>query len=240
MDREKYINSTKFIYDTLEPVLEERARHLKGLYREVSYSPHKKELYIDIGAGTYINSLVFGVGAKEVVLLDLNKVKIPSNYSKQLRFVQGDAQSLPFEDNSADLITLISIIEHVENPQEAISEAERVIKSEGDIVIQVPNIYFPIDLHTGILNPFWVPKRLRKFYTTLMGFPNYTNEVYNLPQEDEIVNWFSLNTYLLDSRKVIYPTSFIPLILRPIYWILLKTGILSLIPLGHLYVFRKH
>jgi ubiquinone/menaquinone biosynthesis C-methylase UbiE len=239
MDKEKYINSTKFIYDTLEPVLDKRAEYLKSLYYSTAPRILIGGTYIDIGAGTTNNGKVFGKSFKEVILLDLNPIDIKDEDSKLLRFTQGDAQSLPFESSSADLLTLISIIEHVENPQKAISEAERVVKPKGDIIIQVPNIHFPIDLHTGILNPFWIPSKLRKAYTTLFGFPNYTKEVYSLPVEEEIINLFSTHTYLLGTHKIIYPISFIPLILRPFYWILLKTRILNLIPLGHLYVFRK-
>jgi len=239
MDKEKYINSTKFIYDTLEPVLDKRAEYLKSLYYLTSPRVLIGGTYIDIGAGTTSNGKVFGKSFKEVILLDLNPIDIKEEESKLLKFIQGDAQSLPFKDSSADLITLISIVEHVENPQRAISEAERVIKSQGYIIIQVPNIYFPIDLHTGILNPFWFPSKLRKTYTKLFGFPNYTKEVYSLPTEQEVLNLFSTHTYLLETHKVIYPITFIPLILRPLYWVLLKVGILNLIPLGHLYVFRK-
>lgn len=240
MDKEKYINSTKFIYEALEPVLDKRAEYLKKLYYSISPRIDIGGTYIDIGAGTPINGKIFGKSFKEVILLDLNKIELTEEESRKLKFIKGDAQDLPFEDNSADLITLISIIEHVEDPKRAISEAERVIKEGKDIVIQLPNKYFPIDLHTGILNPFWIPKKFRKAYTTLMGFPNYTKEVYNLPNTVELYQLFSLNTFLINFRAVVYPPSFVPLLLRPFYWILYRFGILDLIPLGHLYVFRKN
>lgn len=239
MDKEKYINSTKFIYDTLEPLLDKRAEYLKSLSYLINPRKDIGGTYIDIGAGTLSNGRVFGKSFKEVLLLDLNSIDVPEEEKYYIRFIKGDAQDLPFSSSSADLITLISLIEHIENPQKCISEAERVIKSGGDIIIQVPNIYFPIDLHTGIFNPFWVPSKFRKSYTALMGFPNYTKEVYILPTEEEIVHWFSTHTYLLGSSKIIYPIIFIPWVLRPFYWLLLKVGILNLIPLGHLYVFRK-
>jgi len=241
MDKEKYINSTKFIYDTLEPVLDKRAEYLKSLYYSISPRTSLGSTYLDIGAGTTSNGKVFGKSFKEVIILDLNNIELSlEDYKRGIKFIQGDARNLPFENNSMDLVTLISIIEHIPHPWVALGEAKKVTRSKGEIVIQVPSIFFPIDLHTGVLNPFWFPRSIRKFYTTLMGFPNYTNEVFSLPTKKDLVRWIEeYNIKLIGYRKVIYPTNFVPPILRPIYWILLKVGILNLIPLGHLYVFRK-
>jgi len=229
---------TKSIYSTLIPVLDQRARFLKRLYDETSNGPNIKERYIDAGAGTPVNGRVFGEGFKKIFLLDINIID-PAGQGPEIQYIIGDGQALPLKDNTIDLLSLISAIEHVPDPRQALSEAARVVRPGGEIVIQLPNLFFPVDLHTGMLNPFWIPKFARKTYVRILGHPCFFNEVYSLPQGKEITQWLRGMMQLAGIRKVIYPAHFVPAIVRPLYWLLGKLGILSLIPLGHLYVFKK-
>jgi len=45
-----------------------------------------------------------------------------------------------FSSNSFDLITFWHVLEHLEDPRHALSEARRLLKSDGRIVVAVPNI----------------------------------------------------------------------------------------------------
>jgi ubiquinone/menaquinone biosynthesis C-methylase UbiE len=56
------------------------------------------------------------------------------------KWVVSDCYSLPFEDSVFDVVTLMEILEHVENPEKALSEAKRVCKNNGSIIITVPNM----------------------------------------------------------------------------------------------------
>jgi len=47
---------------------------------------------------------------------------------------------IPFEDNSVDIVFATEIIEHLTNPRYMLSEAYRVLKSSGVIVITTPNV----------------------------------------------------------------------------------------------------
>jgi len=238
-DKVKSANAfTKSIYSTLIPVLDQRARFLKKLYDEISSGPSIKGRYVDAGAGTTINSSFFGEGFQQIFLLDINAIE-PAGQGTDIQYLIGDVQALPLKDNTVDLLSLISAIEHVPDPRQALSEAARVVRPGGEIVIQIPNLFFPADLHTGMLNPFWIPKFARKRYVRMLGHPDFFNEVYSLPQGKEIRLWMGKNMRLEGIRKVVYPAHFVPAIARPLYRLLCKLGILSLIPLGHLYVFKK-
>ena len=46
-----------------------------------------------------------------------------------------------FVSNSFDLITFWHVLEHLEDPRHALSEAGRLLKSDGQIVVAVPNIH---------------------------------------------------------------------------------------------------
>ncbi len=54
------------------------------------------------------------------------------------QIIQGDANGLPFEDNSFDVIGLFDVIEHFEDEITLLQEAVRVVKDKGIVVITVP------------------------------------------------------------------------------------------------------
>jgi len=49
-----------------------------------------------------------------------------------------DIHNLEFSDEQFDVAVCISILEHIENPQKAIGELERVLKPGGVIWVQIP------------------------------------------------------------------------------------------------------
>jgi methionine biosynthesis protein MetW len=50
-----------------------------------------------------------------------------------------DATDLPFEDASFDLVTCTEVLEHLFEPQNAVSEMVRVLRPGGRILVTVPN-----------------------------------------------------------------------------------------------------
>ncbi len=55
-----------------------------------------------------------------------------------VRIVQGDARSLPFDDNFFDIVGLFDVIEHFEDDVIPLKEAARVCRKEGIIAVTVP------------------------------------------------------------------------------------------------------
>ena len=55
--------------------------------------------------------------------------------------------TLPFAENSFDVVVCKDILEHVLSPLEILQEAARILKPDGKIIISVPNhFYFPMRL----------------------------------------------------------------------------------------------
>ncbi|HSU87558.1 MAG TPA: class I SAM-dependent methyltransferase [Terriglobia bacterium] len=52
----------------------------------------------------------------------------------------GSLEEVHFPDASFDLVTLFHVMEHVTNPRRVLSEVARVLKPNGVVVLQVPNI----------------------------------------------------------------------------------------------------
>lgn len=55
--------------------------------------------------------------------------------------IYGDAQILPFCNESIDSILLLDVLEHLPRPENCISEIKRVLKPGGKFILQVPFIY---------------------------------------------------------------------------------------------------
>ena len=49
-------------------------------------------------------------------------------------------ETLPYEDGFFDKIVCIEGLEHIENPANAIREFARLLKTDGDLIVSVPNI----------------------------------------------------------------------------------------------------
>lgn len=60
--------------------------------------------------------------------------------SVNLHFCLGDASKLPFQDSSMDMIICSEVLEHLINPNLALNEFYRVLKSEGILIVTVPNL----------------------------------------------------------------------------------------------------
>lgn len=57
---------------------------------------------------------------------------------REYRLVRADVRSLPFADNSFDIVTAMDIIEHIDRDKDAMSEILRVLKPGGRLLATVP------------------------------------------------------------------------------------------------------
>jgi SAM-dependent methyltransferase len=76
-----------------------------------------------------------------------------------VRYVQGDACALPFEDGEFDVVFSNAVVEHVgdrERQRQFVSEALRVGRR---VFITTPNRWFPVEVHTMLPLVHWLPDR---------------------------------------------------------------------------------
>lgn len=59
-------------------------------------------------------------------------------HSKDLRFENINIEKIPYSDNSFDFVIANHIMEHVENPDAALAEINRVLKVDGIAILQTP------------------------------------------------------------------------------------------------------
>ncbi|MBA3974592.1 MAG: hypothetical protein C0504_10290 [Candidatus Solibacter sp.] len=74
-----------------------------------------------------------------------------------INFLAADARHLPFPDASFDLIVAFEVIEHLDNPQDLLTEARRLLAPGGQFVASTPNrLYYAETRKLSGPNPFHV------------------------------------------------------------------------------------
>ena len=129
--------------------------HISRYRFALDYSIGAKAL--DAACGTGYGCFILSSVAEKVIGIDISKDAIEfarNNFqTANSEFLTGDANSIPFGDNSFNLVTAFEIFEHVMNPSMLISELWRVTANDGYIIISTPNAQV---LKSSKANPFHV------------------------------------------------------------------------------------
>ncbi|WP_375426915.1 class I SAM-dependent methyltransferase [uncultured Sphingomonas sp.] len=75
----------------------------------------------------------------EIVNLDIDPALADDAANRDITFVVGDARDLPFPDDSFDVVTLLDVLEHIQDDQIAAREAARVARPGGTILVSCPD-----------------------------------------------------------------------------------------------------
>lgn len=94
---------------------------------------------LDVGCGAGGNIKILGeFGAVTGLDISEEALKFAKTRGVFKNLVQGNAERLPFPDNTFDLISALDVLEHVPDDQQALREIFRVLKKGGLALITVP------------------------------------------------------------------------------------------------------
>jgi SAM-dependent methyltransferase len=109
---------------------------------------HARGRLLDMGCGQVPLYGVYHDLVRENICIDWKNTLHPNIH---LDFEVDLNAELPFEDGSFDTILLTDVLEHLPEPVGAISEAARILRSGGKLIIGVPFFYWihekPHDYH---------------------------------------------------------------------------------------------
>jgi ArsR family transcriptional regulator len=104
--------------------------------------PSRVSSYLDLGTGTGRILELVAPRASRAVGIDLNgemltlaRARIERAALPHVQVRRGDLFQLPYGDQSFDLITVHQVLHYLEDPSAAVSEAARVLKPGGRLVI---------------------------------------------------------------------------------------------------------
>jgi ubiquinone/menaquinone biosynthesis C-methylase UbiE len=94
---------------------------------------------LDIGCGQgEITNYISTLNGYDVTGIDISAEKIKfCSETYRFKTITGNGYSLPFENNSFDLVISTEVLEHQEHPDLFLNEAKRVMKKQG--IFSVPN-----------------------------------------------------------------------------------------------------
>jgi ubiquinone/menaquinone biosynthesis C-methylase UbiE len=197
--------------------------------------------YLDVGSGRGEIFNTLSQNFAESVAVDIDKfsilvLKSRESISSSVVLV-ASALRLPLSNNTFDVVSAFSLIEHIKDKPRLIKEVWRVLKKDGAFVIQFPNKRFFLEAHSSIPFPSIVPWRVQEWWAKkILGWSDYP--VYNLTMK-EILG--KMTPFFEDIRiqKINYPISAIPIKLTVFYKILKKLHFLEKFPMGYMMICRK-
>ncbi|MCX7543815.1 ArsR/SmtB family transcription factor [Marinicella gelatinilytica] len=99
---------------------------------------------LDIGSGDGVLAELMAPQSKQYTCVDNNHkamvaAKKRLHHLDNVQFAEADMHQLPFQDNAFDCVLLLQVLTYAENPKKTISEAVRVTKPKGRIMLATLN-----------------------------------------------------------------------------------------------------
>ena len=117
---------------------------------------------LDIGGGSFYKNLSNSTWSNYFVLEpDLDSLPKPNDLDK-IMSISADAGKSPIKSHSFDTVIIIQVLQFIYEPTKVIAEANRILKKNGRIVIQVPqsgNLH-GVPHHYYNFTRFWLERTL--------------------------------------------------------------------------------
>ncbi|MFB8791491.1 MAG: class I SAM-dependent methyltransferase [Potamolinea sp.] len=153
---------------------EEFAIEMYGKYIQfVNQSAPQTGSLLDVGCGSGWSSYLLSKIGYQVVGIDLNAEAFECPTTPNLNLVQGSALNLPFEDASFEIVATNQAIEHIPDPQKAITEMIRVLKPCGTLCFVGPNLLSLGHSFMAISKYVWQNSPVKNIFLRSPGMPKH-------------------------------------------------------------------
>jgi GT2 family glycosyltransferase/SAM-dependent methyltransferase len=98
-----------------------------------------------LSAALYPDSIVYSID------LDPAHARAAPAGAGRSVFVAADACRLPFVDDAFDVVTFFDVLEHIEDHQQAVREAQRVLAPGGSLLVTAPNDHWRFPYHRALV-----------------------------------------------------------------------------------------
>ncbi len=137
--------------------------------------PGLGEKILDVGSGSGWFSIEMAQRGFDITALDLSEKNLEriKQSAPAVKTAAADAYKTPFESGSFDWVIANEIIEHLENPVEALKEWRRILKPGGKVLLATPyreKILYALCIHCNRKTPLhahlhsWTKVSLREAF----------------------------------------------------------------------------
>lgn len=121
----------------------ETRRDLKSRKKRLTmFNIKKTDSVLDLGCGDGLNiNLLKKMDVEEVVGVDISKklLKMAQKNNPMTKFYLGSAESLPFKENTFDVVLIDSVLHHLMEYEKPTKEIKRVLKTGGSLCFTEPH-----------------------------------------------------------------------------------------------------
>jgi ubiquinone/menaquinone biosynthesis C-methylase UbiE len=127
---------------------------------------------LEVGCGTAALGAAFAARGAAVVATDVSlrwlvlaQKRLAEQGTPEVELVACAAESLPFDDESFDLVAASDVVEHVQSPQRFADEAARVLRPGGLLFLATPNRYsLGLEPHVRLWGVGYLPRPAAERY----------------------------------------------------------------------------
>jgi SAM-dependent methyltransferase len=113
-------------------------RYVAFVIRHLNKRPAK---ILDVGCGNGWSTYLFRKEGHEAIGTDLPSGPLEAQAIDQaLPYVAADVQQLPFDDETFDAVAMHAVLEHVPDPERALIETFRVLRTGGRLMVVGPHL----------------------------------------------------------------------------------------------------
>lgn len=161
----------------------------------------KAKNILDLGSGFGGYSQELSNYQANIYAIDLNITRHPQKKQINIFQINADCSYLPIRSESIDLVFCSSLIEHVANQEQLISEIKRVLKTQGICYLSFPPFFSPVGGHqfkpfhllgerfAVILSKFFYGLKIENYHTSYGNwglFPTTIQKVLKLVKRNNL------------------------------------------------------
>ncbi|MGC9357825.1 MAG: class I SAM-dependent methyltransferase [Anaerolineae bacterium] len=111
------------------------------------YVPLENRRVLDVGCGIGMYPSAFRRYTPDVIGVEIELERAREARVRTRAVIQARSESLPFADDTFDVVHSNEVLEHVEDDRRSVTEMVRVLRPGGHAAIFVPNRGYPFETH---------------------------------------------------------------------------------------------